>query len=285
MAASLPTARRLGARIGRVYTGATWLASRCGPARRSGSCATSTAAAVRRAGGGERIVITVDGRPVAQLGPLEPAPAPTSPSTTSPPGACVTLPAPGRPAAAGASPCRSGPASASTGSLREIRGRAMTLFLDASALVARSIDFPGREALVLDAMRRRRRLVRVGARPGRGAGAGRPAQRRRRRAGPSCAGRCAPTGSAWPSCRSTSRCLDRAPSSPGPTRCASIDALHLAAADRLPRPRHLRHVRRPPDPGRPRPRLRRRLRLTRPSSAPPAAWPAFPRPRPCCLRH
>ena len=32
----------------------------------------NTAAAVRRAGGGERIVVTVDGRPVAQLGPLEP---------------------------------------------------------------------------------------------------------------------------------------------------------------------------------------------------------------------
>jgi prevent-host-death family protein len=30
------------------------------------------AAAVRRAGAGERIAITVDGRPVAQLGPLEP---------------------------------------------------------------------------------------------------------------------------------------------------------------------------------------------------------------------
>ena len=30
------------------------------------------AAAVRRAGSGERIVITVDGRPVALLGPIEP---------------------------------------------------------------------------------------------------------------------------------------------------------------------------------------------------------------------
>jgi prevent-host-death family protein len=30
-----------------------------------------TASAVRRAGSGERIIITVDGRPVAQLGPLE----------------------------------------------------------------------------------------------------------------------------------------------------------------------------------------------------------------------
>jgi prevent-host-death family protein len=32
----------------------------------------AAAAAVRRAGAGERIVITVDGRPVAQLGPLDP---------------------------------------------------------------------------------------------------------------------------------------------------------------------------------------------------------------------
>lgn len=30
------------------------------------------AAQVRRAGAGERVVITIDGRPVAQLGPLEP---------------------------------------------------------------------------------------------------------------------------------------------------------------------------------------------------------------------
>lgn len=33
----------------------------------------NTAAAVRSAGAGERIVITVDGRPVAQLGPLDTA--------------------------------------------------------------------------------------------------------------------------------------------------------------------------------------------------------------------
>jgi len=32
----------------------------------------SAAAAVRRAGAGERIVVTVGGRPVAQLGPVEP---------------------------------------------------------------------------------------------------------------------------------------------------------------------------------------------------------------------
>ena len=33
------------------------------------------AAALRRAGSGERIVVTVDGSPVAQLGPLEPTDA------------------------------------------------------------------------------------------------------------------------------------------------------------------------------------------------------------------
>jgi prevent-host-death family protein len=35
------------------------------------------AAAVREAGAGGRVVVTVDGRPVAQLGPLEPAGAPS----------------------------------------------------------------------------------------------------------------------------------------------------------------------------------------------------------------
>ena len=35
------------------------------------------AAVVRRAGAGERIVVTVDGRPVAQLGPIEPVGTPT----------------------------------------------------------------------------------------------------------------------------------------------------------------------------------------------------------------
>jgi prevent-host-death family protein len=35
------------------------------------------AAVIRRAGGGERIIVTVDGVPVAQLGPLEPTGEPT----------------------------------------------------------------------------------------------------------------------------------------------------------------------------------------------------------------
>jgi prevent-host-death family protein len=35
------------------------------------------AAAVREAGAGQRLVITIDGRPVAQLGPLEPVGAPS----------------------------------------------------------------------------------------------------------------------------------------------------------------------------------------------------------------
>jgi prevent-host-death family protein len=35
------------------------------------------AAVVRRAGAGERIIVTVDGAPVAQLGPISPVGAPT----------------------------------------------------------------------------------------------------------------------------------------------------------------------------------------------------------------
>jgi len=35
------------------------------------------AAVLRRAAAGERITVTVDGRPVAQLGPLEPSTSPT----------------------------------------------------------------------------------------------------------------------------------------------------------------------------------------------------------------
>jgi len=37
------------------------------------------AAVLRQAADGERVIITVDGRPVAQLGPLEPSGAPTLP--------------------------------------------------------------------------------------------------------------------------------------------------------------------------------------------------------------
>jgi prevent-host-death family protein len=37
----------------------------------------NVAAVVRRAGGGERIVVTVDGVPAAQIGPLDPPAAPT----------------------------------------------------------------------------------------------------------------------------------------------------------------------------------------------------------------
>lgn len=38
---------------------------------------SNLAAAVRQAGAGQRVVITIDGRPVAQLGPLEPTGAPS----------------------------------------------------------------------------------------------------------------------------------------------------------------------------------------------------------------
>ena len=38
---------------------------------------SNVAAVLRRAAAGERIVVTVDGRPTAQLGPIEPAGRPT----------------------------------------------------------------------------------------------------------------------------------------------------------------------------------------------------------------
>ena len=38
---------------------------------------SNVAAVLRRAAAGERIVVTVDGTPVAQLGPLDPAGSPT----------------------------------------------------------------------------------------------------------------------------------------------------------------------------------------------------------------
>lgn len=38
---------------------------------------TELAAFIRRAGEGERIIVTVDGQPVAQIGPLQPIGAPT----------------------------------------------------------------------------------------------------------------------------------------------------------------------------------------------------------------
>ncbi len=40
---------------------------------------SNLASALRAAGAGERVIITVDGRPIAQIGPIEPAGAPTLP--------------------------------------------------------------------------------------------------------------------------------------------------------------------------------------------------------------
>ena len=54
--------------------------------RHPGALRANLAAALRQVGAGERLVITVDGRPVAQLGPLEPAAPP--PSLTSRRPAC-----------------------------------------------------------------------------------------------------------------------------------------------------------------------------------------------------
>jgi prevent-host-death family protein len=58
------------------------------------------AAAVRRAGAGERIVITVDGRPVAQLGPLDHGHGEPSLDDLAARGLVVRARRPDRPAAA-----------------------------------------------------------------------------------------------------------------------------------------------------------------------------------------
>ncbi len=63
---------------GCAYSGVhtSWIHVGSGPVEQIGirRLRAEVAAQVRRAGAGERLVITVDGRPVAQLGPLE-APA------------------------------------------------------------------------------------------------------------------------------------------------------------------------------------------------------------------
>lgn len=50
-----------------MYTGATVALVRVGVRE----LRNQTAAWIRRAGQGERVIVTVDGRPVAQLGPIE----------------------------------------------------------------------------------------------------------------------------------------------------------------------------------------------------------------------
>ena len=57
-----------------MYTGATVEAVETVGVRQ---LRNDVAAVLRRAAAGERITVTVDGRPVAQLGPLEPSAAPT----------------------------------------------------------------------------------------------------------------------------------------------------------------------------------------------------------------
>ncbi len=51
----------------------TWRVERIGARELRANLAT----ALRRAAAGERVVVTLDGRPVAQLGPLEPGSEPT----------------------------------------------------------------------------------------------------------------------------------------------------------------------------------------------------------------
>ena len=138
-----------------------------------------TAAAVRRAGSGERIVITVDGRPVAQLGPLDPVGGEPTLEDLAARGLLSLPPRPDRPSPsvvvelwAGARLDRLFRRAAT------VNGDAMTIALDTTALVARFLDAPER-AVVLEAMAADGDWCATRAGPHRGAaGPARPPHRR-----------------------------------------------------------------------------------------------------------
>ena len=116
-----------------------------------------TAAAVRRAGAGERIVVTVDGRPLAQLGPLDPLASSATLDDLVSRGLLIRARRRDRPAPDVGSTC--GPAPASTGRREcavadagpplESGGRHRSL--DTSALLARYVSRAA-PRVVLDAM-------------------------------------------------------------------------------------------------------------------------------------
>ena len=210
------------------------------------------AAAVRQAGAGERVVITLDGRPVAQLGPLEPA------------GAAVARASWPRPASSSRRGARDRPPPPDALDaavdvrldrvLAEVRG-GVTLYVDTSALVRRYLPRPA----PADRARRdgrRRRVVRVGARcaPRRSSRCTAPPCRRASRS--ACGGRCATSGTSFWVVPIDDRCMARAVEIGATYGVRIVDAIHLAAADRLPAPGALPHLRPPADPGRRRPRLR-----------------------------
>ena len=208
----------------------------------------------RRAG----IVVTVAGRPVAQLGPLDPSTRDVTIDDLVARGLVVRARRGDRPAPTSQI---AGPAPASTGS----SPRSAALADDAGARhhrPARPLPAPARTDGSCSRHGRRPRLVRVGARPERGAGAGRPHRGRPLHAWIASAGpvrddwdriHVVPVDAALPRPRrrarshATARDRRRASTSPPPTGSPG---------------RSLRHLRPRPDPRRARPRLRRRVRLT-----------------------
>ena len=224
-------------------------------------------------------MVTVDGRPVAQLGPLDPLGGQRHARRPRPPRACVARAPPPRPPGPRrpGRPC--GPAPGSTGCSRARVATARPRGGTARDARARHhgaagplpVDGPA-TALVLDGHGRRPRLVRVGAGPHRGAHARRPAHRRpgqrdELRRGPArrlgAASTWCPLDQALPRPRRrararATRCAPSTPStsppptgSPGPSPTLTFD------------PR--------PDPGGPGPRLRRRLHGERSDPGEPAA--------------
>ena len=210
----------------------------------------NVAAVVRRAGAGERIVVTVDGVPAAQLGPLEATggghgrrPGGRRPGPRRPAGA-TGPPPPEAEDAPGRHPARQRARRAA----RELSGP-MTLFVDTSALVRRYVQGPDR-ALVRRRHGRRPRVVRVGAVPLRGAAGAAPPGGHRRPARAHVGapagrlgrvrGRCRSTTAAWrtPSswapptgCGRSTPCTSRRPTGcPGPRTYLTYDRRQIPAA-------------------------------------------------------
>ena len=221
------------------------------PHNRSAPCAADLAAAVRRAAQGEHIVVTVAGRPQAQLAPLDDQAPDLDRLIAS--GAVVPPRRTGAVAAAGAVRCA--PACASTAPSSSCGADAVTVALDTSALLALAVEgaAAGRRAR---RARRRPGVERVGAGADRGPAGDRPADRRGR-VPPRPGGRRPPGLGPRPR-------RARRPALPRPGRRAGPRAAGPADQRHPPRRRRadagagaLRDVRPRPDRHRPRPRPRR----------------------------
>ena len=190
---------------------------------------------------GERVVVTVDGRPVAQLGPLEPAGAPSCRAGGSRAGRAAAATGPTGGTRTAGHCCRRAPRTCPR------RGPRRVIYVDTSALVRRYLHDRHRK-LVLEAMADDETwcasaLVRT------------ESQLALHRAAVSARQQ----SELWRALRDEweafwvvpmdDRCMARAVEVGATYGVRIVDAIHLAAADRLAPPRPLPDLRAPADPG------------------------------------